>query len=68
MEKLNQTKFCIHQVTGLLNFLGGSFDVEKVNRMPFGDVIDSLLRNGGEITINISEGKRANPRNLLEEL
>lgn len=40
MEKVEETKYFLNRTCGLLNFLGGHFDMETLSKMPFGDVVD----------------------------
>lgn len=49
----------IHKTTGLLNFLGGDFKRKKLDSMPFGEVVNCIIRNGGEITIGIKNEKKS---------
>jgi len=55
LGKLEETKYLIHCLTGALNFLGGDFTTEKVSETPFGDIVDTFLRNGGSINIEIKK-------------
>ena len=55
MEQINETKSLIHKTCGLLNFLGGSFDIDELNNKPFGEVVDAIFRNGGFINVTISK-------------
>lgn len=49
----------IHRTAGLLNFLGGNFTKEKLCNMPFSEVVNCVIRNGGEITIGIKNEKKS---------
>ena len=55
MEQLQETKSLVHKTCGLLNFLGGSFEIEKLENKPFAEVVDILFRNGGFINVTISK-------------
>lgn len=55
MEKLPQTQSLMHKTCGLLNFLGGSFNIEDLDNKSFSEVVDALLCNGGDVHITISK-------------
>jgi hypothetical protein len=62
LKKLQETDYLIHCLTGGLNFFGGDFTIEKVSEMPFGEIVDTFLRNGGAINIGIK-----NKNKIFEE-
>lgn len=55
LEPLRETEYLLHRTAGLLNFLGGNFTPEKLSEVPFGEVVDSLFRNGGKMDVGIKE-------------
>lgn len=54
MEILPQTEKMLNKTSDLLWSLGGRFPVEELKKRSFSDVVDSILRNGGEIETRIS--------------
>jgi len=61
MERLDETMNAIYTATSMLNFLGGGLSKEEVARLPFVEVLELILRNGGTISFNISKDKFNNP-------
>jgi len=53
--KHKQTDHFIHTVTGLLNFLGGSFEVGDLEKLSFAEVSDHIIRNGGKIGVGVQQ-------------
>ncbi len=47
----SETDLICHKTAGLLNFLGGNFTQEKVENLPFKEVVKNLLCNGGELRV-----------------
>lgn len=51
------TKHLLHTTVGLLNFLGGVFTTQDLEKRTFSDVVDIILKNGGGLTIGIENKK-----------
>lgn len=67
MKKLQETEHLIFSTTGLLNYLGGNFTNDQLSEMKFGDVCDSILRNGGSISIGLSDSRVKHGRRFVKE-
>ena len=58
MKNFERDKDCfLHRVVGFLNFVGGNFTREELKEDSFEEVVDTVLRNGGELDISISQEK-----------
>ena len=60
MKKLDETLAVINKVEGVIKFLGGNY--KEIAEIPFGDIVDTIIRNGGSISINITNQTYKNPK------
>lgn len=55
IARLYETGFLVCKTSFLIKFSGGSISKEELEKMPFVDVVDILLRNGIDIDVSVKK-------------
>lgn len=59
MNDKKKVEHFLFKLSGLLNFVGGNFDVESLEKASFAEIAEACFLNGIEIEVSLNSDKKA---------